>query len=83
MNSTFRTTDVDLAAFIHTVAEKCQGVEKVVARHLGEFQFERTEKVEEALALWESGLDSVSAQAYARNRTLLYRWARSVVDASR
>lgn len=79
----FRTTDVDLAAFIHTVAEKCARVEYVDGKFKGEFCFPHSVALEVAVANWREDTAIGDVRAFAMNRTLLYRWARTVVDVSR
>lgn len=79
----YRTADVDLAAFIHTVAEKCTRVEYLEGKFKGEFVFPHSVALEAAVQKWRDDRAIGDVRAFSTNRTLLYRWARTVVDVSR
>lgn len=79
----FSTTDVDLAAFIHTAAERCTRVEYVEGKFKGAFFFPHSVALEVAVQKWRDDTAFGDVRAFSTNRTLLYRWARTVVDVSR
>lgn len=79
----FRTTDVDLAAFLSTRGLTVLRVDPPQERPwLAEFVFENVPAVDVACSDWEGGEASVDAREFAKQRVRLYRWARSALDAT-
>lgn len=83
MPAEFKTTDVDLAAFLACREQRVARVEPPLGPPwIAEFVFEHTHALDVALREWGDLEEScfVDARLFAKRRVRLYRWARNVVD---
>ena len=82
MSEPFKTTEVDLAAYLTMIGHRCTACSFNESVRMGEFEFMPSPGLEKQVNLWRNG-GAEEWKRFARARVDLYRWAKQVCDAKR